>query len=69
MKADDFKKAIEIITESNSVKVSFNVPVEDNYSNCHAILIHESNASLVNNLVAAGFSLFPGKKGISIDKF
>ena len=45
MKAEDKKKAIEIIAQSNSPKVSFHVPITDNYSNVHDILIHESNAS------------------------
>lgn len=62
-------KAIEIISASNSVKVSFNVPVKNNYSNTHDILIHECNADLVNKLKDAGFSLSMGKKGMSVSKY
>lgn len=68
MSPENRKQAIEIISKSNSIKVSFNVPVKDNYSNIHEILIHESNASVINELVNAGFSLFPTKKGISVTK-
>lgn len=69
MKPEFKAQAIDIISKSVSAKVSFNVPVDNNYSNVHDILIHESNATLINELVKAGFSLFPGPKGISIDKF
>lgn len=69
MKKEDFLRAVEIITSSNSPKVSFRVPVEDNYSNVHDILIHESNASLISNLVENGFSLNMCKKGLSVSKY
>ena len=58
-----------ILMKSNSVKVSFNVPVENNYSNTHFCLIHECNASLVNELVSMGFSCFMGVKGLSIEHY
>jgi len=67
MKAEDKAKAIEIISNSNSVKCSFNVPITNNYSNVHDILIHESNASLIDQLIKAGFSLSMNKKGLSVD--
>ena len=66
MKAKDKAIAIEIISTTNDVKVSFNVPIIDNYSNVHDILIHESNANLIDKLIEAGFSLSMCKKGLSV---
>lgn len=62
-------KAIDLISKSLSCKVSFNVPINDNYSNAYQILIHESNASLINELIKEGYSLFMTSKGLSVDKF
>lgn len=69
MKAVNKAKAIEIISASNSIKVSFNVPINDNYSHTHDILIHKSNADVINKLVKAGFSLSMCDKGLTIDDF
>jgi hypothetical protein len=69
MKPEHIAEAISIISKSNSIKVSFNVPIKDNYSHTYAILIHESNASAINQLVNAGFSLSMTQKGLSVDKF
>lgn len=69
MKAEYFQEALQIISKSNSIKVSFNVPVKDNYSNVHSILIHNSNATVINDLVAAGFSLSMNDKGLSVNKY
>lgn len=69
MKPQYFSEAIEIISKSNNIKVSFNVPVHDNYSNVYAILIHNSNATVINDLVAAGFSLSMNDKGLSVNKY
>lgn len=69
MKPEYIAEAISIISKSNSIKVSFNVPVKDNYSHIYAILIHESNASVINHLINAGFSLSMTTKGLSVDKF
>ena len=69
MKAEHFQEALQIISKSNSIKVSFNVPVKDNCSNVHQILIHNSNASVINELVAAGFSLSMNDKGLSVTKY
>ena len=66
MKLDDKNKAIEIISKSNSPKVSYNVPINNNYSNVHDILIHESNAKLIDELITAGFSLSMTKKGLDV---
>jgi hypothetical protein len=68
MKPADRQKAIEIVTAQNSVKCSFNVPVNDNYSNVHDILIHNSNATTINKLIEAGFSLSMCDKGLTVDK-
>ena len=69
MKSQDKEKAIEIISQSNSPKVSFRVPIKDNYANIHEILIHECNADLINKLKADGFSLSMCKKGLSVSKY
>ena len=68
MNPADKAQAIEIISKQKSVKVSFNLPRIDNYSNVHEILIHESNATTIKELIASGFSLFMASKGLSIDK-
>lgn len=57
MKTEHMQEAILIITRSGNIKVSFNVPVKDNYANVYDILIHNSNASVINELVAAGLSV------------
>lgn len=69
MKAEYFQEALQIISKSNSIKVSFNVPVTDNYSNVYPILIHNSNATVITELVAAGFSLSMNDKGLSVSKY
>lgn len=69
MKEKYFAQALEIISKSNSIKVSFNVPVDNNYSNVYQILIHESNASVIDQLIVAGFSLSMTPKGLSVTKF
>lgn len=69
MKAEDKVRAIEIISKSNSVKVSFNVPVTDNYGNVYEILIHNSNAALIKKLISEGYSLSMNDKGLSVNKY
>lgn len=69
MKTEHMQEAIQIITRSCNIKVSFNVPVKDNYANVYDILIHNSNASVINELVAAGFSLSMNDKGLSVTKY
>ena len=69
MKPEFFAEAIGIISKSNSITVSFNVPVNDNYSHTYAILIHQSNASVIKQLTDAGFSLSMNPKGLAVDKF
>lgn len=69
MKPEFFQEAISIISKSLSAKVSFNVPISDNYSHVYQILIHNSNASLIDDLIKAGFSLSMNDKGLSVDKY
>ena len=69
MTPEHFQKALEIITSNNQIKVSFNTPVKDNYSNVYDILIHQSNATVINKLVENGFSLHMTEKGLAIDKY
>lgn len=69
MTKEALNRALELITGSNSTQVSFNVPVNDNYSNVHQVLIHKCNAILINKLVSEGYSLHMTDKGLSIDKF
>lgn len=69
MTEENYMKAIKIIVASNSPKVSFNVPVNGNYSHTYAILIHNSNATLINELVNAGYSLSMCDKGLAVDKY
>ena len=69
MTQDNFNQAITIISRSNQPKVSFNVPVADSYSRTYAILIHESNATLIAQLLENGFSLSMTAKGLSVNKY
>lgn len=69
MQPEFFKEALAIIADQNSITVRFNVPVEDNYSNTFQILILESNASAINKLIDAGFSLSMHQKGLVVDKY
>lgn len=69
MSQKDFKKALEIITSNNQITVSFNTPVKDSYSNVYQILIHESNAAVVNELKEEGFSMSMCPKGLSVTKY
>lgn len=69
MTTEHKSKAIEIITASNSIKVSFNVPKTNSYSNVYEILIHDSNATVINDLVSAGYYLYMTEKGLCVTKF
>lgn len=69
MTTQQLKELIDIISNSNSCKVSFNVPVENNYNNVHTVLIHECNADCTKKMHEAGYSLFMTEKGLSIDKW
>lgn len=67
--SEAFNAAMSIISKSNSVQISINVPVKDNYSNVYALLIHSSNAEVINRLVADGFSLSMCNKGLNVDYY
>lgn len=69
MEPEDKALAVKIITSSNSIKVAFNTPVTDNYSNVYEILILESNAKVIEDLNKAGFSLSMSPKGLSVNKY
>ena len=69
MERQHINKAIELISVSNSPKVSFNVPVVDNYTTIHDILIHECSPKLIRELVEEGFSLSMTPKGLSVDNY
>ncbi len=69
MTQTDFTKAVELVSSSNSIKVAFNVPVKDHCSNVYQLLILESNASIINQLIAAGYSLSMSAKGLVVDKY
>lgn len=69
MTAEQKNRAIEIISKSNSVNVRFNVPIKDSYSNVYEILILESNASLISELIKEGYSVSMTKKGLSVNNY
>ncbi|PXV66846.1 hypothetical protein CLV62_104107 [Dysgonomonas alginatilytica] len=69
MKTEDFNKAVQILTTNNQIKVSFNTPITDNYSSVYKILIHESNAAVINELIKNGYSLSMCPKGLSVKKY
>jgi hypothetical protein len=68
MTQENFTKALEILTNNHAITVSFNVPVDNDYTNTYAILIHKSNATVIRRLVEAGFSLSMTDKGLSVNK-
>lgn len=67
--SEAFVVAMSIIAKSNQPKISINVPINNNFSNVHAIVIHESNADLIIKLVKEGFSLAMSPKGLSVDYY
>lgn len=69
MTKQDKQEAIAIISQQNKVKVSFNVPIKDNYSNVYDILIHSCNVATTEVLTKAGFVLSMNDKGLSVDKY
>lgn len=70
MKPETLALAVKIIMQHGTkVKVSFNVPVTDSYSNVHEILIHDCCAGLINVLVKNGYSLHLSEKGLSVTHF
>lgn len=70
MQPEHLAEALEIITNCGAqITVSFNVPVNDNYARTHAILIHNSNATVIKRLIDAGFALSMCSKGLSVNKY
>lgn len=69
MTTSDKAQALTIITESGDISVQFNTPVKDHMSNVYDILILRSNASVINKLIKAGFSLHMTAKGLAVDKY
>lgn len=69
MTTDDKAQALTIITESTDIAVQFNVPVNGHMSNVYEILIMRSNATVINKLIKAGFSLHMTEKGLSVNKY
>ena len=69
MTQSDKQKAIDIISEQNSVNVSFNVPKKNHYSNVYEILIHDCNVSTTKALIKEGFLLSMTPKGMWVDKY
>ena len=69
MRPEYFAEALAVITNCGAqITVSFNTPVKDNYAHTHAILIHNSNATVIKRLVEAGFSLSMCDKGLTVNK-
>ena len=69
MKATDFANAIKIISNHHNTSISINECVDNHVSNVYPILIHECCTAVINELVAAGYSLGMVAKGLSVDKF
>ena len=69
MDVEDFVRAVMLIATSNSCKVQFIVPVNDNYSNTYDILIQESNGKVIDELHKAGYSLSMSSKGLVVNKY
>ena len=68
MKATDFANAIQIISNYHNTRISINECVDNHVSNVYPILIHECCPAVINELVAAGYSLGMVGKGLSVDK-
>ncbi len=70
MKRDQFLKALEIITEHHSTQISINLPKGD--SCCFIsegeirLHIHKCVPSVINKLIAAGFSLEMTDQGLYV---
>ena len=68
MSAEDRLLALEIITSSTKCNVSFNVPINDSYTNVDEIVIHSCPPSVVKKLINYGFSCTVSNNGLSISK-
>lgn len=66
----NFNQAVEIIANYQSqTTVSFNVPINGNYSNVYPILLKEACPGLVNSLLAHGYSIGICDRGAYVDKY
>jgi len=65
-----FTTAVKIISSFKSqCTVSFNVPINDNYSNVYPILIKQCAPGLVNELLANGFVIGVCEKGAYVERY
>lgn len=69
MDVEDFVKAVMLIATSNGCKAQYIVPVKDNYSHTYDILILDCAPCLINDLIAAGYSLGMTEKGLAVYKY
>ena len=68
MSNDDFMVACMMIATA-SAKAQFNTCVKDHYSNTYDILILDCAPCLINDLIAAGYSLGMTEKGLAVYKY
>jgi len=67
---NNFNEAVQIIsTFTSKTTVSFNVPINGNYSSVYAILLQDACPGLIGKLFEAGFHIGICDKGAYIDKF
>ena len=70
MNDNDFTRAVEIIANrASSTTLSFNMPINDNYSNVYPIVLHKAAPGLIETLIRNGYSVGVCAKGTYIDKF
>lgn len=69
MNEEDFVKSVMLIATSNCCKAQYIVPISDNYRHTYDIVIQESNAAIINELVKAGYSLSMSCKGLVVSKY
>lgn len=69
MKVEHFVKAVMMISTSNNCKALFVTPVNDHYSHTYDIVILESNARIIDDLIKEGYSLSMSPKGLVVNKY
>lgn len=66
----NFTQAVEIISQFTSkTTVSFNVPINGNYSSVYPILLKESCPALIEKLVGLGYSIGVCERGAYVEKY
>lgn len=66
----NFNEAVEIIANyQSSTTVSFNVPINGNYSNVFPILLKDACPGLVSALIQKGYHIGVCDRGAYVDKF